>query len=185
VRAVQPIGRRHSVNRLRPNKRAEVLPTACIEAQPSQFHLDSRLPVADIYYRRITFFERKDKSMENVVQFCEEIAHLTAKERKWWEKKLKNGDVCEYDFEGDTLYLFAFERSFPPDEVAALVQDFLRACRPNECWSLSYCQTCTQAKVGQFGGGALFVTADNIDSICDGNWVNEQRAVFANKGKDN
>jgi len=49
------------------------------------------------------------------------------------------------------------------DRVAHLVQKFLRAFRPDACWSLTYAGTCSKPRVGEFGGGAVFVTATNIE----------------------
>jgi len=48
------------------------------------------------------------------------------------------------------------------DRVAHLVQKFLRAFRPDACWSLTHAGTCSKPRVGEFGGGAVFVTATDI-----------------------
>ena len=48
------------------------------------------------------------------------------------------------------------------DRVAHLVQKFLRKFRPDQSWSLTYSISCSKPRVGEFGGGAVFVTATDI-----------------------
>ena len=47
-----------------------------------------------------------------------------------------------------------------PEQVAHLVQKFLRRFRPDDYWTLCYGVHCSQPCVGTFGGGALMVTAE-------------------------
>ena len=61
---------------------------------------------------------------------------------------------------GRHLWVYA-EESGSPDNVAWLVQKFLKKFRPDQCWSLTYSTTCSKPRVGEFGGGAVFVTADD------------------------
>ena len=75
----------------------------------------------------------------------------------------------EYDFSQDDhdqvwgrhLWLYADE-SGAVDRVAHLVQKFLKAHRPDESWSLTWAVSCSKPRVGEFGGGAVFVTAEEI-----------------------
>ena len=62
---------------------------------------------------------------------------------------------------GRHLWVYA-EESGNPDNVAWLVQKFLKKFRPDQCWSLTYATTCSKPRAGEFGGGAVFVTADAI-----------------------
>ena len=66
-----------------------------------------------------------------------------------------------------------------PDRVAHLVQKFLRQFRPHECWSLTYATTCSKLRLGEFSGGARFVTADRIESFDACDFVSAGRAAFA------
>jgi hypothetical protein len=68
-----------------------------------------------------------------------------------------------------------------PDNVAWLVRKFLKAFRPNQCWSLTYATTCSRPRVGDFGGGAIFVTADEIKWQNAYDFVEEQHAAFEAK----
>jgi hypothetical protein len=62
---------------------------------------------------------------------------------------------------GRHLWIYA-EEGGDVERVAHLVQKFLKKFRPEECWSLSYATTCSKPRVGEFGGGAVFVTAADI-----------------------
>ena len=62
---------------------------------------------------------------------------------------------------GIHLWLFAIEGA-DLERVAHFVQQFLKRFRPGDCWSLTYAATCSKPRVGEFGGGAVFVTAAEI-----------------------
>jgi hypothetical protein len=78
------------------------------------------------------------------------------------------GFACEFHDDHDTLdgwgrHLWLHtEESGCPERAAQLVQKFLKEFRPRECWSLTYATTCSKPRVGEFAGGAVFVTADEI-----------------------
>ena len=81
---------------------------------------------------------------------------------------------------GRHLWLYA-EDSGNADNAAWLVQQFLKKFRPDQCWSLTYSATCSKPRVGEFGGGALFVTADEIKWQNAYSFIEEQRAAFGRK----
>lgn len=62
---------------------------------------------------------------------------------------------------GRHLWLYA-EECGNPDNAAHLVQKFLKQFRPDQWWSITYATTCSKPRAGEFGGGAIFVTADKI-----------------------
>lgn len=95
---------------------------------------------------------------------------------------------CRYDALG---FEFAFEddkdsRSLrlhaddygDPTHAAWLVHKFLKRFRPDECWSLTYANTCSKPRVGEFSGGAIFVTASEIKQQTADDWVQQQRAAL-------
>jgi len=79
---------------------------------------------------------------------------------------------------GRHLWLYTDE-SGDLERLAHLVQKFLRAFRPHQCWSLTYATTCSKPRVGEFGGGALFVTADNIRWHNADEFIQQERAAVA------
>lgn len=95
--------------------------------------------------------------------------------------------ASDSDHHGDNwgrhLWVYA-EESGNPDNVAHLVQKFLKACRPEQCWSLTYAATCSKPRVGEFEGGAVFVTADGFQHQNAYAFIEEQRATFALKEKN-
>jgi len=79
---------------------------------------------------------------------------------------------------GRHLWLYSDECG-NPDQVAQFVQKFLRQFRPHDCWSLTYSCTCSKPRVGEFGGGAVFVTADEITWQSSHDFIDEQHQAFA------
>ena len=123
---------------------------------------------------------------DNYLQFSENLESLTPDEAEWLREQLAHDPLAncprflldfadreaddtdygfQYDFHDDShdhhLWISAEERG-DVERVAHLVQKFLRRFRPDQCWSLTYAATCSKLRVGEFGGGAVFVTADTI-----------------------
>ena len=48
------------------------------------------------------------------------------------------------------------------EQVSQLVQKFLRQFRSGQSWSATYAVTCSKPRVGEFGGGAVVVTAERV-----------------------
>jgi hypothetical protein len=90
-----------------------------------------------------------------------------------------------YDFHDDHdkggwgrhLWLYA-DGCGNPDNVAWLVRKFLKQFRPKQCWSLTYAATCSKPRVGDFAGGAVFVTADEIKWQDAHDFVGQERTAF-------
>ena len=81
-------------------------------------------------------------------------------------------DTVDTDW-GPYLWIHSAEHGCV-DRVAHLVQKFLRAFRRDRCWSLTYAGTCSKPRVGEFGGGAVFVTATDIKYCNAWGFVEEQ-----------
>jgi hypothetical protein len=94
-------------------------------------------------------------------------------------------DTLDFDYEfddddtdwGHHLWIYV-EESGDPARPAQLVQKFLRRFRPDQCWGLTFAQTCSKLRVGDFGGGAVFVTADKIKWNNAFNFVEEEQRSF-------
>jgi hypothetical protein len=91
----------------------------------------------------------------------------------------------EYEFDSDSdkdgwgrhFWLHADDWG-NPENVAYLVQKFLKMFRPDQCWSLTYAASCSKPRIGEFEGGAVFVTADAIRHQNAFGFIEEQRAKF-------
>lgn len=73
--------------------------------------------------------------------------------------------------QGERLLCFSSEEAGSVDSVALFVQMYLKQFHPDQCWSISWANTCSRQEDNAFGGGALFVTAEIIDSIETYTWV--------------
>ena len=62
--------------------------------------------------------------------------------------------------------------------MAHLVQKFLKKFRPADCWPLTYSETCSKPRVGEFGGGALFVTATDVKWQSAFSFIEQERRAF-------
>jgi hypothetical protein len=129
-------------------------------------------------------------------QYLEEEvpAELDADQAEWsgcrafldmadYDAEFDEGAGFEYRFHlepdedwGRHLWLYA-EESGNVSRVAHLVQKFLRTFRQQDCWSLTYALTCSKPRVGEFGGGAVFVTASEIKWECTDDFIQGQRAA--------
>lgn len=139
----------------------------------------------------------------NYLTFSEQLGRLTKEEKTWLKQQLEyiesdegdlprflvgcgEEDVDEQGFEfeflssaasGRYLWLYA-EESGNPQHVAILVQKFLQAFRPRECWSLTYACWCDKPRIGEFGGGAVFVTAEEIQEQYVDGLIHEWRKAY-------
>jgi hypothetical protein len=70
-------------------------------------------------------------------------------------------DKQEHFRRGRHLWLYS-EGYGSIDQVVCLVRKFLKRFRPNDVWTLTYAATCSKPRVGEFGGGAVIVTAKRV-----------------------
>src|SRR5689334_10468962 len=101
------------------------------------------------------------------VQFSEIVPNLTGEEEQWLREALAKlaaeDDLPGFQFDfgekgdsGKHLWLYS-EESGDPERVGAFVRRFLENFRPDDCWSLTYAETCDKPRVSGFSGGGLFV----------------------------
>jgi hypothetical protein len=102
-----------------------------------------------------------------------------------------DGPGFEYDFaDGDNLpdswgrhlWIHGGENGYV-DGAACLVRKFLKRFRPDQCWSLTYATTCSKPRVGEFSGGAVFVTAEEIHWQNAYGFVEQHRVAFKQNWK--
>lgn len=78
----------------------------------------------------------------------------------------------------DDVYLYS-EGEYDWFHAAKLVQELFRARgRSNECWTLSWSESCSRPRVGEFGGGAVFVTAEKIEIFTTFEWLEAKAKVW-------
>jgi hypothetical protein len=141
----------------------------------------------------------------NWITFSEVIPHVTPNEETWIREQLDDESLAEessrsrlaWQPDGDSagfewsveddhdtpdgwgrrLWLRA-EESGNPLDVAAFVQAFLRAFRRDQTFALTWAESCSKLRVGAFGGGAVFVTAESIETCCPADWLAERERTF-------
>ena len=122
------------------------------------------------------------------MQFSEEIQHLTPVEKQWCEtflRRLERLGALDFDYkleekeEGSpswTLWLHGDETL--SNTLISFVQRFLAKHRPDRYFSLSYAAACSRPLVGEFGGGAVFITARSAVWWNETAWLDQQIAAF-------
>jgi len=127
---------------------------------------------------------------DNYLLFAESLTELTPAEEAWLVERLTDlesldvlddeadtSGAFEFEFYGDQpgnrcLKLYAMEAG-DPDAAARFVQEFLQRFRPQASFGLSWCTSSSKARDGEFGGGAVFVTAARIEAWSSGEWLAE------------
>jgi hypothetical protein len=134
---------------------------------------------------------------DNYLLFAESLTDLTPDEEAWLAERLasKNEESndpaaddedessgIEFEFYGEQpdsrcLKLCAIEAG-DPEATACFVQEFLRRFRPQASFGLSWCASCSKMRDSEFGGGAIFVTAEHIEAWSSGEWRAERERAF-------
>lgn len=134
----------------------------------------------------------------NYCQFSTAIEYITAEEQEWAEAELTrladlnedNDGNLEFGHEFDvddhvSLYLNSGNESGNPSAVVNFVQSFIRKFRPSYVFSMEWAETCSKLRVGEFGGGAVIVTAKKVKWMATSTWIsaNYPAPKKATKGK--
>jgi hypothetical protein len=91
---------------------------------------------------------------------------------------LKGFDIA-FQEDGEQVYAWLFADAYGDvGRLAHLIRKFLKQFRRDQCWSLTYANTCSKLRVGEFGGGAVLVTADEIRWQSGYEFIEQQRAAF-------
>lgn len=147
----------------------------------------------------------------NYLQFSTQINNLTQAEAEWWKAKLAELEALQegdeerddgktaselmdeeelgfvascFDVELLDVWVHADE-SGNPDHVAAIIQEFLKANRPDDCFSFEWACTCSKLRLDEFSGGGVFITAEEIKWFDAGTLILQAVADHENKAKSN
>lgn len=100
------------------------------------------------------------------------------------------GEMClgfqwSIDKEGDGYCLWMYaEESGDVEHVVLFAQEFLARFRPHDYFTLTWAETCSKPRIGEFSGGAVFVTAEETAWNGAFSWIGEKTADF-NQRKEN
>lgn len=114
----------------------------------------------------------------NYIEFSEYVTTKTEAELDWWIKKIEElealGELddptedqeelgqasCYFGIEGKSIWVHADEGG-NLEVIADIVQMFLKENCPDNSWSMTWAFTCSKPRIGEFGGGGVFVTAES------------------------
>lgn len=122
--------------------------------------------------------------------FSFEIDQLTPDERAWVAAEIRDSDHMEntYGEEMDPGFVVKVQdRPHPaawiyadegtpgtPEYAANFVHAFLEKFRPDKSIGFEWANTCNRPVLDSFGGGACFVTVDEVRWMVSGDWLAEQ-----------
>lgn len=144
--------------------------------------------------------------MNNVQQFSQVIPDLTDAETLWLMNYVEyrarglylDGSEREHedvypDFgfkimkstEWGTYAWFFSDECGDISQVAETVQDFIKAQRPETCFTMTWADYADKLRVGEFDGGGLFVSADQITTFHAVEWAEQQEKEFKARRANN
>lgn len=86
------------------------------------------------------------------------------------------------DLRGSDMFIYS-EEAGNVDALLDIMQAFLAKFRPDDCFTMEWAHTCEKPRVGEFGGGAAFVTATGQQFINTGTWCGRRRTECTPGGK--
>jgi hypothetical protein len=82
------------------------------------------------------------------------------------------------DAEGiGALWIYG-EESGNPDQVALVLEEYLKKFDPTGVITFSWAYTCSKLRVNEFGGGAAVVTADGTKTLDAQSWAEDLASKF-------
>lgn len=129
------------------------------------------------------------------MQFSEEIQRLTPVEKLWCETFLRRLEwlgaldfdyrLAEEEEDGGALWSLWLHGETLSYILTGFVQRFLTRHRSDQYVSISYAATCSRPLIGEFGGGAVFITAQAAVWWDETAWLDQQIASFKRRlGED-
>lgn len=81
------------------------------------------------------------------------------------------------DKKSGTAYYISDENG-DPEQVAAVLQAFLKQFHPDRRMSFEWADTCSKMRSEGFGGGAVFITATDIQYMSTSEWLRDREQAF-------
>jgi hypothetical protein len=139
--------------------------------------------------------EERDWGHLSLPSNAEEVPEEEEKTSEVFQEYLRIAELYEFD---DIYSAFDFQWDFEKmggkevlcmyaeeggnvNNVATFVQQYLLKCHPDNCWALTWAETCSAPRLGEFGGGAVFVTAETIEWMSAYEWVQSMKKEFEGK----
>ena len=97
---------------------------------------------------------------DNYQQFALELVNLTPQEDAWLRKNISE-EMCSLHISKSGRALLYAEECGNIDTLAVTLTKFLKKFRPKLALILSWADTCSSMRAGEFGGGAVAITASH------------------------
>lgn len=118
--------------------------------------------------------------MDNISAYTlEQEIDIADQHDKIFVESLKDQDSClglclgfDFSIQDDGLWVSSMDYG-SPEVLSEIVQYYLRKFGHKEKWVLRWSSSCSKPRVGEFGGGAVIVSADKIEYMDTWAWVNE------------
>ena len=100
----------------------------------------------------------------NYLQFCEVLKLNNEKETAWWEANPdeedwpEGVDISTFDNGEGVCVRFMAEESGDVDALGKLIYRFMVETDSQGTFSLTWSETCSKMRVGEFGGGYMVVS---------------------------
>lgn len=126
----------------------------------------------------------------NYRQFSFSLKLNDTKESKWFQTQLQRASKKE---DSDGIPLTCFDWTVYPNEsskesdphvwfrdngesgdveqIAGFVEKYLKKFKPNGYFEMTWADTCSKQRIGEFGGGIAVVTAETTHWFNDHQWV--------------
>jgi hypothetical protein len=106
------------------------------------------------------------------------IATLSKLEEELDDDGISKADFeWSYDPEEKCIY-FVCDDSANIDQIASFVQEFLKEFHQDRWWYLEWSRDCSSMRLDGFGGGAIFVTVNSIETIDTYHWIETQAEQY-------
>ncbi|RLC83545.1 MAG: hypothetical protein DRJ03_16835 [Chloroflexi bacterium] len=86
--------------------------------------------------------------------------------------------IVKNDTIGPYMWL-SYDENFNVENACAFLQHWLHTMRPDEAIGFEYTNTCSKPRPDGFGGGAVFVTKDDIKTTHSYSWLIEREKEHA------
>lgn len=83
------------------------------------------------------------------------------------------------DADVGAVWIYA-EQSGNPDQVAVVLEEYLKKFNPTGVVTFSWAYTCSKLRVNEFGGGAAVVTSEGTKTLDAQSWAEDLAAKFVN-----
>jgi len=121
--------------------------------------------------------------IEDEIEIEATLDELTDDERKKWAEERGFDDPDEgFGFllsiekhsDGTKFMWLTHDENFNTANACGFLQHWIRSVRPTNSVSFEYSHTCSKARLDAFGGGAAYITKDEIRYLSTHEWMSEQ-----------